>query len=159
MVPSGASKLPAGMIASRPLRVRCGIGQPHLLQNAVAKLRACGRSKRATDVSPRSQRSAEALTMTSRECAVPLALLLGKKSGGKVAFQGDIGAGSLRCARDDGIIGLATRSSLRAQRSNPESRYGDGLDCFVALLLAMTARRHGAPYFGSPPSSKVSNSA
>src|SRR3982751_7142355 len=28
--------------------------------------------------------------------------------------------------------------SLRAKRSNPESRRGDSLDCFVASLLAMT---------------------
>jgi hypothetical protein len=61
------------MIASRPLRVRCGIGLPHFVQKAVAKLRACGRSKRATEVSPRSQRKAEVLTITSQECAVPVA--------------------------------------------------------------------------------------
>src|SRR5215469_15024287 len=61
------------MIASLPLRVRCGIGLPHLLQNAVAKLRAWGRSKRMTDGSPRSHRSAEAFTITSQECAVPVA--------------------------------------------------------------------------------------
>src|ERR1700744_1836714 len=30
-------------------------------------------------------------------------------------------------------------SSLRAKRSNPESFRGNSLDCFVALLLAMTA--------------------
>src|SRR5262249_4168012 len=59
------------MIASRPLRVRCGMGLPHVLQNAVAKLRACGRSKRTTDAAPRSHRSAEAFTITSQEWAVP----------------------------------------------------------------------------------------
>ncbi|RTE88810.1 hypothetical protein D6B98_33615 [Bradyrhizobium sp. LVM 105] len=31
-------------------------------------------------------------------------------------------------------------SSLRAQRSNPESFLGGSLDCFVASLLAMTRR-------------------
>ena len=51
-----------------------GMGLPHLLQNAVAKLFACGRSKRATDPSPLSQRSAGALTITSQECALPVAL-------------------------------------------------------------------------------------
>jgi hypothetical protein len=48
------------MIASRPLRVRCGIGLPHCLQKAVAELLACGRSKRVTDPLPRSQRTADA---------------------------------------------------------------------------------------------------
>src|SRR4029453_19019318 len=62
------------MIASRPLRVRCGIGLPHCLQKAVAKLLACGRSKRVTDSSTRSQRKADALTITSQEWAVPVAL-------------------------------------------------------------------------------------
>src|SRR5882672_4486832 len=61
------------MIASRPLRVRCGIGLPHCLQKAVAKLLACGRSKRVTDPSPRSQRTADAFTITSQEWAVPVA--------------------------------------------------------------------------------------
>ena len=59
------------MIASRPLRVRCGIGLPHCLQKAVAKLLACGRSKRATDPAPRSQRTADAFTITSQEWAGP----------------------------------------------------------------------------------------
>lgn len=49
------------------------MGLPHVLQNAVAKLRAWGRSKRTTDASPRSHRNAEALTITSQECAVPVA--------------------------------------------------------------------------------------
>ena len=49
------------------------MGLPHVLQNAVAKLRAWGRSKRTTDASPRSHRSAEAFTITSQECAVPVA--------------------------------------------------------------------------------------
>src|SRR5215470_17080264 len=61
------------MIVSRPLRVRCGIGLPHCLQKAVAKLRARGRSKRATELSPRSQRKADAFTITSQEWAVPVA--------------------------------------------------------------------------------------
>src|SRR6267143_1385531 len=60
------------IIASRPLRVRCGIGLPHRLQKAVAKLLACGRSKRVTDPSPRSQRKADAFTITSQEWAVPV---------------------------------------------------------------------------------------
>ena len=30
-------------------------------------------------------------------------------------------------------------SSLRAERSNPDSHRGHSLDCFVASLLAMTA--------------------
>src|SRR3954464_13179881 len=34
----------------------------------------------------------------------------------------------------------APSTSLRAQRSNPESFRGKTLDCFVASLLAMTAR-------------------
>ena len=68
---SGSSKAPAGTIASPPLRVRCGMGLPHVLQNAVAKLRAWGRSKRAIDCSPRSHRSAGAFTITSHECARP----------------------------------------------------------------------------------------
>jgi len=70
---SGSSKAPAGTIASPPLRVRCGMGLPHVLQKAVAKLRAWGRSKRAIDCSPRSHRSAGAFTITSHECAVPVA--------------------------------------------------------------------------------------
>jgi hypothetical protein len=49
------------------------MGLPHVLQNAVAKLRAWGRSKRTTDASPRSHRNAEAFTITSQECAVPVA--------------------------------------------------------------------------------------
>jgi hypothetical protein len=49
------------------------MGLPHFLQNAVAKLRAWGRSKRTTEASPRSHRSAEAFTITSQECAVPVA--------------------------------------------------------------------------------------
>src|SRR4029077_15082779 len=49
------------------------MGLPHVLQNAVAKLRAWGRSKRTTKASPRSHRSAEAFTITSQECAVPVA--------------------------------------------------------------------------------------
>src|SRR4030095_16938620 len=61
------------MIASRPLRVRCGIGLPHCVQKAVAKLLACGRSNRVTDPSPRSQRTADAFTITSQEWAVPVA--------------------------------------------------------------------------------------
>ncbi len=69
-----SSKPPAGMIASRPLRVRCGIGLPHRLQNAVAKLRASGRSKRTTNSCPRSHRSAAACTITSQEWAAPVAL-------------------------------------------------------------------------------------
>jgi hypothetical protein len=32
-----------------------------------------------------------------------------------------------------------TDTSLRAQRSNPRTRRGNPLDCFVAPLLAMTA--------------------
>ncbi len=39
----------------------------------------------------------------------------------------------------------ASTSSLRAKRNNPDCRRGDGLDCFVAPLLAMTAR-NPAPY-------------
>src|ERR1044071_8149482 len=61
------------MIVSRPLRVRCGIGLPHSLQKAVAKLLACGRSKAVTDPSPRSQRAADAFTITSQEWALPVA--------------------------------------------------------------------------------------
>jgi hypothetical protein len=49
------------------------MGLPHVLQNAVAKLRAWGRSKRTTDAPPRIHRSAEAFTITSQECAVPVA--------------------------------------------------------------------------------------
>src|SRR4051794_18930655 len=49
------------------------MGLPQILQKAVAKLRAWGRSKRATEASPRSQRSAAALTITSQACAVPVA--------------------------------------------------------------------------------------
>ena len=49
------------------------MGLPHFLQNAVAKLRAWGRSKRTTDCSPRSHRSADAFTINSQECAVPVA--------------------------------------------------------------------------------------
>ena len=48
------------------------MGLPHVLQNAVAKLRAWGRSKRTTDAPPRIHRSAEAFTITSQECAVPV---------------------------------------------------------------------------------------
>jgi len=48
----GAERLveaPAGSIASRPLRVRSGMGLPHVLQNAVAKLvLGAGRSARPT---------------------------------------------------------------------------------------------------------------
>jgi len=50
------------------------MGLPHVLQNAVAKLCAWGKSNRTTDASPRRHRSAEAFTITSQECAVPLAL-------------------------------------------------------------------------------------
>jgi hypothetical protein len=49
------------------------MGLPQVLQNVVAKLRAWGRSKRTTDASPRSHRSAAAFTITSQECAVPVA--------------------------------------------------------------------------------------
>jgi hypothetical protein len=49
------------------------MGWPHVVQKAVAKLRASGKSKRASDCSPRSHRSAEAFTITSQECAVPVA--------------------------------------------------------------------------------------
>src|SRR4051794_24401629 len=38
------------------------------------------------------------------------------------------------------LSALLTQPSLRAQRSNPECRRGDSLDCFVASLLAMTRR-------------------
>src|SRR6266702_2826930 len=44
---------------------------------------------------------------------------------------------------DDGLMMRAraiASSSLRAKRSNPESFRGDSLDCFVAPLLAMTAK-------------------
>jgi hypothetical protein len=71
--PSGSSRPPAGIIASRPLRVRCGMGLPHFLQNAVAKLRAWRRSKRATDCSSRSHRSAGGFHDHRQECAVLVA--------------------------------------------------------------------------------------
>ncbi|SDI03189.1 hypothetical protein SAMN05216338_1016120 [Bradyrhizobium sp. Rc2d] len=43
---------------------------------------------------------------------------------------------------------VIARSRLR--RSNPESLRGDRLDCFVALLLAMTESA-GTPYAAFPP--------
>ncbi|RXG99930.1 hypothetical protein EAS62_01745 [Bradyrhizobium zhanjiangense] len=52
-------------------------------------------------------------------------------------------------------------SSLRAQRSNPESLRGKTLDCFVAL--AMTWKEGGLPQHrllsNTPPSRRVSDRA
>jgi hypothetical protein len=46
--PGSSKSDPAGMMISRPLRVECGSGEPHARQNEVEKLRARGKSKRAT---------------------------------------------------------------------------------------------------------------
>jgi len=105
------------MIASRPLRVRCGIGLPHVLQNAVAKLRAWGRSKRATEASPRNHRKAEALTITSQECAVPVAFRHREQ------WQEEVIERSLDLERD-----------LAAEAAPPECRHHH--------LLESTARAH-----------------
>jgi hypothetical protein len=56
--PGLASKAPAGTMTERPLRVRWGIGEPQRRQKPVAKLAACGRSKRVTSASPRIHRKA-----------------------------------------------------------------------------------------------------
>jgi hypothetical protein len=48
---------PTGIMISRPLRVACGSGLPQFRQNEVEKLRAVGRSKRATLSSPDNQRN------------------------------------------------------------------------------------------------------
>jgi len=44
LVCGSSSSDPAGIIISRPLRVLCGTGDPHVLQNEVEKLRAAGKS-------------------------------------------------------------------------------------------------------------------
>src|ERR1044072_4589561 len=41
--------------------------------------------------------------------------------------------------------------SLRAKRSNPEFHHGDGLDCFVASLLAMTRHVRRSRFAPLPP--------
>jgi len=50
------------MITSRPLRVKWGTGDPHLLHTEVAKLWAVGRSYRFILSSPLIQRKASGLT-------------------------------------------------------------------------------------------------
>src|SRR3954471_18287693 len=56
--PGSLRDAPAGITISRPLRVACGSGLPQFRQNEVEKLRAVGRSKRATLSSPDNQRNA-----------------------------------------------------------------------------------------------------
>jgi hypothetical protein len=65
---------PAGITISRPLRVACGSGLPQFRQNEVEKLRAVGRSKRATLSSPDNQRNACGKTYAFAEEALPVAL-------------------------------------------------------------------------------------
>ena len=65
---------PAGMMISRPLRVACGSGEPQSRQNAVEKLRAVARSKRATLSSPDNQRNACGKTYALAANALPVAL-------------------------------------------------------------------------------------
>src|SRR5690348_10284532 len=44
-------------------------------------------------------------------------------------------------------MGTYRAPSSRAQRSDPDATDSRGLDCFVALLLAMTAMSHGLRYY------------
>ena len=72
--PGSFSSDPAGMMISRPLRVACGSGEPHSRQNAVEKLRATAKSKRATRSCPESQRNAGGKTYAFVEDVLPVAL-------------------------------------------------------------------------------------
>ena len=65
---------PAGIMISRPLRVACGSGLPQFRQNEVEKLRAVGRSKRATLSSPDNQRNACGKTYAFALKVLPVAL-------------------------------------------------------------------------------------
>src|SRR3954471_23305887 len=65
---------PAGITISRPLRVAWGSGEPQFRQKEVEKLRAVGRSKRATWTSPDSQRNADGATYPFVAKALPVAL-------------------------------------------------------------------------------------
>src|SRR5882672_8062939 len=51
------------------------------------------------------------------------------------------------------LCGAALSPSLRAKRSNPSRSVNERMDCFVALLLAMTAdlTRRLEPLFGQQP--------
>jgi hypothetical protein len=71
--PGSSRSDPAGMMISRPLRVACGSGHPQFRQNEVEKLRAVGRSKRATLSSPDNQRNAGGKTYAFAEHALPVA--------------------------------------------------------------------------------------
>lgn len=72
-VPGSFRSDPAGMITSRPLRVACGSGEPHSRQNDVEKLRAKGKSNRATCSCPESQRKACGKTYAFAANALPVA--------------------------------------------------------------------------------------
>jgi hypothetical protein len=74
MSAGGWSRDPEGTTTVFPLRETRGIGQPQVLQNHLAKLRAVGRSKRAMASSPDRQMSWDGSTYIFVACAVPVAL-------------------------------------------------------------------------------------
>jgi hypothetical protein len=58
----------------RPLRVRCGSGEPQREQKVVAKLCALGRSKRAAFSCPEIHENCFGRTRKFDACALPVAL-------------------------------------------------------------------------------------
>jgi len=73
-IAGSASREPAGTITSRPLRVRCGKGDPQRAQKVLAKLCAEGRSNRTTRSCPAVHVNWLGLTRKLEVCALPVSL-------------------------------------------------------------------------------------